>query len=102
MSRSLKSVALPLAVLAIVGLFVSMSPIEATSGRDHSRCTRSCNAAERLCKDPCYETCSEMYPGDNDAIGACTGECDRACRDAKHECKIVCNAIKDPTTPEEP
>jgi len=102
MSRSLKLAVRSLTALAIVGLLLSMSHIEAASGRDHNRCTRSCNSAERLCKDPCFETCTEMFPGDDVAIGACTGECNATCRDAKHECKIVCNAIKDPTTPEEP
>ena len=102
MSRSLKLAMRSVTALAIVGLVLSMSHIEAASGRDHSRCTRSCNSVERLCKDPCFETCTEMFPGDDVAIGACTGECNAACRDVKHECKIVCNALKDPTTPEEP
>ena len=103
MSRILKSAVRPLAVLAMVGFLVSMTPIEAAGpGRENSRCKRTCNSTERLCKDPCFDTCTEMFPGDDVAIGSCTGECNAACRDAKHECNIVCNVLRDDTTPEEP
>ena len=88
--------------LAVLTLAMFLLPSVAGPGRNVSRCNRACNEAERLCKDPCFSICQGLFPGDDVAIGACTGECNAFCRDTKHECKVKCRAERDGETPTEP
>jgi hypothetical protein len=74
-------------------------------GRDYARCIQSCNAAVPACLQECSGSegdCAELFPDDPPAQQACEQECERSCDDSRGECRLVCENIKLPVTPEEP
>jgi hypothetical protein len=95
-----------LRTLAAAGLAVALigttQMTAATAGRDFSRCVQACNDARRACGDRCSEDCKALYPTNATQRNACITTCKTICDSQSDECKLVCQAIKDGTCPNEP
>jgi hypothetical protein len=93
------------AVLVLGLAALAGGPLHAAAGRDQGRCLQSCNATRPACRYECSGPegdCAELFPDDPPAQQACELACEQACDDAWDECRLVCENIKLPVTPEEP
>ena len=103
MSRLSRWLLSSVVILAIAGLHQpTVSRTEAAAGRSFPRCMGASNEAERQCKDRCHPDCLLLFPGDDTAIGFCTGECNALCRSIKKDAKAICKANRDEPSPTEP
>jgi hypothetical protein len=73
-----------------------------STGRDYGRCNKACNDSRKACEQRCTSTCSELFPGGGASFDACKAECVAGCRAERDDCKLVCDNIKNPPSPEEP
>jgi len=90
-----------LSVTTLLILPISM-PRASTEGREFSRCLLECNAAKQSCIERCNVDCKALFPGSSQQQDACRATCKNTCVEAQNECKAVCRAIKDGTSPNEP
>src|SRR4030095_10887275 len=70
-----------------------------TTGRDFSRCVQACNAAKQSCRDLCVTECRTLFPGNSQKQSGCSGTCKSGCVESEQQCKAVCRAIKQGTSP---
>lgn len=95
-----------LLAISVVGVLVILQPASLVAGgvpgREFSRCIQSCNDVRGVCGDICDEDCWALYPNDRPARDACKAACKDICAIESGECKIVCQAIKEEPSPEEP
>jgi len=92
-----------LAALAVLVVGQLGGVVAGVAGRDFSRCIQTCNAVREPCLDRCRPDCREAFPGpQREAREACELACEDFCTDQSKECKVVCKAVKDPPSPEEP
>ena len=96
----------PLLVLtAAVLIFTSLgSTLASVAGRDFSRCVQGCNAIRKSCDAIVTDDCRAMFPGtpNKPARDACIAAGKAVCLVDSDECKLMCQAIKNPPTFEEP
>ena len=92
---------LVLTVTAFLFLPISL-PRAGTSGRDFALCIQTCKAARQSCADQCQGDCLSLFPGNTQQQTACTSTCKNSCVTAEQECKEICRAIKDGTSPNNP
>ena len=90
-----------LTVTALLIIPVSLQSAD-TTGRDFSRCIRACIAAKQSCADQCLTDCRNLFPGDPQQQSACASACKTDCVATEDDCKGVCRAIKQGTSPNEP
>lgn len=90
--------------LAIAMLVVARSDLlqAGANGRDHSRCVTACNSTQKSCKSQCRIDCVQLFPDNTETREACQDNCAATCMDARDDCKLVCQANKFPSSPEEP
>lgn len=95
-----------LGVVAMVALLapVATSLVEGSAGRDFSRCVQACNDVRRACNDRCTTDCTALFPGSANKTqrDACIASCRTICDTQSDDCKLICKAIKDGETIEEP
>ena len=93
-----------LLAVAVAALLVApfSRPLEASAGRDYSRCINGCNAVRQACTSRCSDTCRDLFPNDVAARNACLDECKGTCLQEDKECKDRCQAIKNGVSPTEP
>ncbi len=92
-----------LAALAILVLGQMGGAAAGVAGRDFSRCIHTCNEVREPCLDRCRPDCREAFPGPlREERAACEDACEAFCVNQSQECKVVCQAVKDPPTVEEP
>ena len=95
-------------LLVVVGIvawlqpFTTMLEADDSTGRDFSQCVQACNAARLACNDRAIALCQEMFPNDETARDACKAAGKAECSVESDDCKLVCKAIKDGETPENP
>ena len=97
--RPIARILLVLAVLMTVQFAVEAWAIVA--GRDFSRCVRSCNATRKVCDDYCSIDCKALYSTKPER-DACIAACKAICLQESDECKMICQQIKNPPSPECP
>lgn len=98
-----------LRLFGVVALVVLLAPVvttlvDAAAGRDFPRCIQQCNFIRGACNDRCSTDCTALFPGsaNKPARDACIADCKAGCVDESNDCKLVCKAIKDGETIEEP
>ena len=93
-----------LAVVALAALVLSTAGTlwADSTGREFSRCIQSCNDARRACRDRCAEDCANLFPNSNPDENECRATCRDECVIESDDCKLVCENIKEPPSPEEP
>ena len=81
--------------------FGQFGTIQASAGRDFSRCVQSCNETRSLCKTQCNVDCDLLFPPGADR-DACDDACAETCSEISQECKVTCKNIKNPPSEPEP
>ena len=99
---SLLRLSVALAFVALIVVAQSGLLQAGADGRDHSRCVTACNSAQKSCKSQCRIDCLQLFPADPEARSACQADCDGTCKGERDDCKLVCQANKFPSSPEEP
>jgi hypothetical protein len=94
-------------VVAGVGLaallLTQFGAIEAgVAGRDFGRCVVSCQGVKQSCNRQCNADCKAITPPDSQEREDCIFDCRVGCDDNGLECEVMCKAIRDAPTPEEP
>jgi hypothetical protein len=84
--------------LAVAGLATASS-----TGRDYSRCIKSCNAANQECNAQCNTDCKALCGSDSSCVNACVANCKATtCQVQAAECKLICQSIKNNPSPTQP
>ncbi len=93
-----------LAIIAVSALVLSQagSLWAGGTGRQFSSCIKTCNDTRKACNGNCSDNCAALFPGGGAPFNACKSECKDICDDASADCKLICQNIKDPPSPEEP
>lgn len=93
-----------LAIVAISAMVLSQSGglWAGSTGRQFSGCIKTCNDTRKACSGRCSDDCSELFPGGGAAFNACKAECKTTCNGESDDCKLICQNIKNPPSPEEP
>lgn len=94
-----------LAVAAGIGCMLALAGSETVAndvGRNFSRCINACNAARKACNQQCVADCQGMFPNDPAPRGSCQSQCVQTCVTNEHDCKVVCQAIKNGQSPNQP
>src|SRR5262245_15416107 len=93
-----------LGVLALVALVtpVGTSWVSGAAGREFSRCIHACNDIKSICNNRCSDDCFAQFPNSKPQRDACIAACKSICLTASDDCKLECQAIKNPPCPSEP
>lgn len=93
-----------LGVLAVVAIMSPMatSLVSSAAGREFSRCIHTCNDTKATCNDRCSSDCFDLFPNDKPQRDACIAACKAICLVQSDDCKLECQAIKNPPCPTEP
>jgi len=83
-------------------VLVTGSSLAVLSGRDFTTCVKSCNAIRKTCDSLCKPNCWDLFPDDKTQRDACIAACKAICLQESDECKLVCQEIKNPPSPEVP
>ncbi len=103
MPKAHRTAARLFAALALVALLQPLTYVMgAAAGRDYPRCIHACNETRQLCTDRCSPDCTAMFPNDPARQSACVSACKDVCVSESKDCKLVCRAIKNGETFEEP
>jgi hypothetical protein len=106
MQKWVRPVGRLLAVVALLALtqLPGDSVVGGVAGRDFARCIHSCNAVKTACNNQCSADCSALYPGTPNKTlrNACIDACRATCLANDDECKLMCQAVKNPPTTEAP
>lgn len=92
-----------LGVLAVVALVtpVTVSWVNGAAGREFSRCIHTCNDTKSACNIRCSDDCFALFPNSKPQRDACIASCKAICSSQSDDCKLECQAIKNPS-PTEP
>ncbi len=100
--RGLGGLVLGLGLVLIVQGHPAQVAEAGSTGREFSRCVKTCNDTSKACGIRCDTTCEELFPGRGSDFRACKSECKDTCVAESADCKLVCQNIKDQPSPEEP
>jgi hypothetical protein len=100
--RGLGGLVLGLGLVLIVQGHPVQTALADSTGRNFSRCVKSCNDTGKACGNRCDATCDELFPGRGQDFRDCKAECKTSCGVESDDCKLVCENIKNPPSPEEP
>lgn len=103
MQKWVRPVGKLLAVVALLALtqLPGDSVVGGVAGRAFSRCIHSCNAVKNQCNFQCSEDCKALYNTKQER-DACISACRATCLSNDDECKLMCQAVKNPPTTEAP
>ena len=92
------------AIMAVAALVFSQSGSlwAESTGRQFAGCIQTCNDTKAQCNAGCKPTCNAMFPDSPAERGACKTECKDVCDVESDDCKLVCQNIKSPPSPEAP
>ena len=100
MPRSLRGKGRILAALAIVAL-VAGQVGNLQAQRVFADCILTCTGVKQTCKSACKPDCNAIFPPGPER-GECKTQCSLDCETEDADCKLVCQEIKNPPSPEEP
>ena len=103
MPRAKRGLTLVVAGVGLAALLlIQFGTIEAgVAGRDFGRCVVSCQGVKQSCNGQCNSDCKAIFPEGQERED-CIGDCHLGCEDNGLECEVMCKAIRDAPTPEEP